>query len=184
MREDGGPIRVRVERERLGDLAHRGYRTQLDPPLVAAAHDRRDPGVLPREVLRGHRRRRAGPEDGDLDRVHQRQRSAVLGIAERDNALNERQADARVAGKVGVDLGGEVGVRGTGRREHAGLDVEAAAVHVKAEDAGTCGQPLAVELEGVMYGGVDKDGVAAIVNEHLLGDQPVERLKVAAEIWS
>ena len=34
-----------------------------------------------------------------------------------------------------------------------------------------------------MYGGVGKDDVAAIIEEHLLGDQPVERLKVPAEIW-
>ena len=50
---------------------------------------------------------------------------------------------------------------------------------------GTCssGPSVLVYPEGVMYGGVDKDGVAAIVEEHLLGDQPVERLKVPAEIW-
>jgi len=34
-----------------------------------------------------------------------------------------------------------------------------------------------------MYGGVGKDDVTAIIEEHLLGDNPVERLKVPAEIW-
>ena len=50
---------------------------------------------------------------------------------------------------------------------------------------GTCsgGPSVLVYPEGVMYGGVGKDDVAAIVEEHLLGDKPVERLKVPAEIW-
>jgi len=30
---------------------------------------------------------------------------------------------------------------------------------------------------------VGKDDVAEIIEQHLLGDQPVERLKVPAEIW-
>jgi (2Fe-2S) ferredoxin len=34
-----------------------------------------------------------------------------------------------------------------------------------------------------MYGGIGKDDVAAIIEEHLLGDKPVERLKVPDEIW-
>jgi len=45
------------------------------------------------------------------------------------------------------------------------------------------GPSVLVYPEGVMYGGVSKDDVAAIVEEHLLGDKPVERLKVPAEIW-
>ena len=50
---------------------------------------------------------------------------------------------------------------------------------------GTCGNGPSVLVypEGVMYGGLDKDGVAAIIEEHLLGDKPVERLKVPAEVW-
>lgn len=50
---------------------------------------------------------------------------------------------------------------------------------------GTCsnGPSVLVYPEGVMYGGVGKDEVAAIVEEHLLGDKPVERLKVPAEVW-
>jgi (2Fe-2S) ferredoxin len=50
---------------------------------------------------------------------------------------------------------------------------------------GTCsnGPSVLVYPEGVMYGGIAKDDVAAIVEEHLLGDQPVQRLKVPAEIW-
>jgi (2Fe-2S) ferredoxin len=51
---------------------------------------------------------------------------------------------------------------------------------------GTCGvgPSVLVYPEGIMYGGVGKDDVASIVEEHLLGDKPVERLKVSAEIWS
>jgi (2Fe-2S) ferredoxin len=50
---------------------------------------------------------------------------------------------------------------------------------------GTCsnGPSVLVYPEGVMYGGVNKDDVVAIVEEHLLGDRPVEKLKVPAEIW-
>ena len=50
---------------------------------------------------------------------------------------------------------------------------------------GTCGNSpsILVYPEGIMYGGVGKDDVAAIIGEHLLGDKPVERLKVPAEIW-
>lgn|SRR5574340_92095 len=50
---------------------------------------------------------------------------------------------------------------------------------------GTCGTGPSVLVypEGVMYGGVSKDDVAAIIEEHLLGDKPVERLKVPDVIW-
>jgi len=50
---------------------------------------------------------------------------------------------------------------------------------------GTCGSGPSVLVypEGVMYGGVDKEGVAAIVKEHLLGDQPVARLQVPETVW-
>ena len=50
---------------------------------------------------------------------------------------------------------------------------------------GPCGNGPSVLVypEGVMYGGVGKDDVAEIIEQHLLGDQPVERLKVPAEIW-
>ncbi|HUX90370.1 MAG TPA: (2Fe-2S) ferredoxin domain-containing protein [Gallionellaceae bacterium] len=50
---------------------------------------------------------------------------------------------------------------------------------------GPCGNGPSVLVypEGVMYGGVSKDDVAAIIEQHLLGNQPVERLKVPAEIW-
>lgn len=50
---------------------------------------------------------------------------------------------------------------------------------------GLCDQGPAVLVypEGVMYGKVAKDDVAAIIDEHLLGGTPVERLKVSAELW-
>jgi (2Fe-2S) ferredoxin len=34
-----------------------------------------------------------------------------------------------------------------------------------------------------MYGGVNKEDVAHIIDEHLLNDKPVERLKVNKEFW-
>jgi len=50
---------------------------------------------------------------------------------------------------------------------------------------GTCGNGPSVLVypEGVMYGAVSKEDVTAIIEQHLLGDQPVERLKVPAEVW-
>lgn len=50
---------------------------------------------------------------------------------------------------------------------------------------GPCGSGpnVLVYPEGVMYGGVKKEDVAAIFDEHLLGGTPVERLKVPADIW-
>jgi (2Fe-2S) ferredoxin len=50
---------------------------------------------------------------------------------------------------------------------------------------GPCGfgPNVLVYPEGVMYGKVTKADVAAIIDEHLLGDQPVERLKVPGDVW-
>ena len=45
------------------------------------------------------------------------------------------------------------------------------------------GPSVLVYPEGVMYGGVSKADVAAIFDEHLQNDQPVERLQVAKEFW-
>lgn len=50
---------------------------------------------------------------------------------------------------------------------------------------GTCGTGPSVLVypEGIMYGGVKKEDVASIIEEHLLGNKPVERLKVPDVIW-
>ncbi|MBI5658433.1 MAG: (2Fe-2S) ferredoxin domain-containing protein [Nitrosomonadales bacterium] len=50
---------------------------------------------------------------------------------------------------------------------------------------GTCGTGPSVLVypEGVMYGRVGTDDVAAIIEEHLQGGRPVERLQLPAEIW-
>lgn len=45
------------------------------------------------------------------------------------------------------------------------------------------GASVLVYPEGVMYGRVTKEDVKTIIEEHLLGDKPVERLKVPAEVW-
>lgn len=47
----------------------------------------------------------------------------------------------------------------------------------------TTGPSVLVYPEGVMYGGVTKEDVAVIFDEHLVGGQPVERLLVSPEIW-
>ncbi len=50
---------------------------------------------------------------------------------------------------------------------------------------GACdeGPNVLVYPEGILYGKVTQEDVAAIIDEHLLIDQPVERLKVASEVW-
>ncbi len=50
---------------------------------------------------------------------------------------------------------------------------------------GPCGNGANVLVypEGVMYGAKNKEDVTAIIEEHLLGERPVERLKVPAEVW-
>jgi len=45
------------------------------------------------------------------------------------------------------------------------------------------GPTVLVYPEGVMYSGVSKDAVNAIIDEHLLGDQPVESLLTPSEFW-
>jgi (2Fe-2S) ferredoxin len=46
------------------------------------------------------------------------------------------------------------------------------------------GPSVLVYPEGIMYGGVSRQDVGAIYDDHLLNDQPVERLKVAKEFWA
>lgn len=50
---------------------------------------------------------------------------------------------------------------------------------------GPCGQGpnVLVYPEGVFYTAVTKEDVAAIFDEHLLGDRPVERLRAPADMW-
>lgn len=50
---------------------------------------------------------------------------------------------------------------------------------------GPCGSGPTVLIypESVMYGGVRKEDVAAIFEQHLLGDAPVARLQVPGDIW-
>lgn len=50
---------------------------------------------------------------------------------------------------------------------------------------GPCGSGPSVLVypEGVMYGRVGKEDVAAIIDEHLVGDKPVERLRLPPEMW-
>ena len=45
------------------------------------------------------------------------------------------------------------------------------------------GPSVLVYPEGVMYGGLTKDNVATIFDEHLVGGQPVASLVMPAEFW-
>ncbi len=51
---------------------------------------------------------------------------------------------------------------------------------------GPCGFGVSVLVypEGVMYGRVTANDVTAIIDEHLLGNNPVERLRVPPFVWS
>lgn len=49
---------------------------------------------------------------------------------------------------------------------------------------GPCNGPhVLVYPEGIMYGKLTKADVATIIEQHLLGDQPVASLQVPAEVW-
>jgi (2Fe-2S) ferredoxin len=50
---------------------------------------------------------------------------------------------------------------------------------------GPCGMGPSVLVypDGVMYGRLKKDDVKTIIEQHLLGGEPVAELKVPAEIW-
>ncbi|QEP44376.1 (2Fe-2S) ferredoxin domain-containing protein [Ectothiorhodospiraceae bacterium BW-2] len=45
------------------------------------------------------------------------------------------------------------------------------------------GPSVLVYPEGVMYGKVTKADVSDIIEQHLLADRPVERLRVSKEFW-
>ncbi len=55
----------------------------------------------------------------------------------------------------------------------------------KASCMGTCkfGPSVLVYPESVMYGNVTPEDVSAIIEDHLLGGIPVERLRVPDEAW-
>ncbi len=45
------------------------------------------------------------------------------------------------------------------------------------------GPIVLVYPEGVMYGGVQARDVSDIIDDHLLGDRPMERLRVSPDEW-
>lgn len=45
------------------------------------------------------------------------------------------------------------------------------------------GPNVLVYPEGIMYSGVQAPDVAAIIDQHILGDAPVERLRTPSEAW-
>jgi (2Fe-2S) ferredoxin len=45
------------------------------------------------------------------------------------------------------------------------------------------GPSVLVYPEGIMYGKLKKEDVKIIIEQHLLGDEPVADLMVPAEIW-
>jgi (2Fe-2S) ferredoxin len=51
---------------------------------------------------------------------------------------------------------------------------------------GPCGlgPNVLVYPDGVLYVGVKKEDVATLIEEHLLGGKPLERLLAPADVWS
>ncbi|MFN4062640.1 (2Fe-2S) ferredoxin domain-containing protein [Azoarcus communis] len=47
----------------------------------------------------------------------------------------------------------------------------------------TSGPNVLVYPEGLMYSGVAASDIATIIDEHLIGDKPVERLMAPASVW-
>jgi (2Fe-2S) ferredoxin len=45
------------------------------------------------------------------------------------------------------------------------------------------GPSVLVYPEGVMYGNLKKDDVKTIIDQHLIGGEPVASLMVPAEVW-
>ena len=45
------------------------------------------------------------------------------------------------------------------------------------------GPSVLVYPEGIMYGNLQKSDVKTIIDQHLLGNEPVTDLMVPAEIW-
>jgi hypothetical protein len=86
-------------------------RPELDAALHAGAADRRYGRAGAREMAGGQGGGRAGAVDGDLYRIHHRQRSSVGAVGQVDDALHGRQAvGRRIAREVAVDLDGNLGV--------------------------------------------------------------------------
>src|SRR5438067_2354856 len=79
----------------------------------------------PREMIRCDRRRGAGAQHRELDRVHYRQGAAVVRVEEKHDALDRRD----LSRKIRVCFGAEAAVHG------GGLDVKRAALLVRAENA-------------------------------------------------
>src|SRR5207245_8821826 len=101
--------------------------------LISAAADGGDFGVRARKILRGDGRRCSGPQDGDLDRVHHRERLTVPAVGQEDDSLNGGQSVSLSVGReVAVYLGGKVV---PGQRKDGRLDVETAASDMRAEDS-------------------------------------------------
>ncbi len=50
---------------------------------------------------------------------------------------------------------------------------------------GVCeeGPAILVYPGGTMYGKVKPEDVATIIDTHLIGDEPIEELKVSADLW-
>ena len=46
------------------------------------------------------------------------------------------------------------------------------------------GPTIVVYPEGIMYNGVKVEDVEKIIEQHLIGDQPVEELFASEEVWS
>lgn len=79
--------------------------------------------------------------------------------------------------------GGELAKQLYGELEERGLLGRVALTMTGCMGACGAGPVVLVYPEGVMYGGVTAADIPEIVQEHLAGGKPVERLQVPADVW-
>ncbi len=84
----------------------------------------------------------------------------------------------------GSSGGSELGQRFAAELEQRGLLGRIALTMTGCLDACDQGPTVLVYPDGVLYGPVAGAEVVSIIEEHLLGGEPVARLRVPPEIWS
>ena len=89
------------------DGADRQDRVHVEPALDARPDDAQYPGILARQVLRGHRGRRRRTYAGEESGVHQGDEPAGLRVAQHVESRDHRKAPGRIVVEGGNDLGAQ-----------------------------------------------------------------------------
>ena len=97
LRKIRGGIAIGIEGKDAVEFADALQGTRLNAALISASADQGGSSVLACEVFRCDRRRRAGAQDCDLDRIHHREHAPIDGVAEHDHALDSGHGVEEVA---------------------------------------------------------------------------------------